>query len=448
MELVTENVDDVESEKSETVTITSIDKITITNDEIEYYTCGLIKLIPYDSNFVVLAGLFLLEIYYKKFYNIPHTNHRFKDIQVYLFGSKEQIQKNFNQIVKNIESVYGPIKNKGENFVEYRVKVSDYYNYYKEYYFANYKKTLQIYFVDCKSVTDLINIMESANEMCYWTNNSGFKLSIYTHLACVNNQVMVNPQTNKIIYSETLYWLKTIGFNLDQYLKSHMFINDYPIAEYEARARRWPKLNGPNNTEIDFEYISRDLIDPFSYEKNFVSFNNLNLHFKKFYDNEHFICNNNNYRYIIVQGQIKEIKYSITGNANNLIFLISDNDVANKFIEILNFCAKKLSNESKIKSYLVNTNFLKNNESKIYNQHYIYPNKYFDDNKLGIVCEFNNLECNNYLYYKGVVWCTDSTGVSVSETSLPLNQDVLAWIKIKIFDNSKIIMFILDFIAL
>jgi len=134
-----------------------------------------------------------------------------------VFGTEQTILDKVYQIAKCLET----IENLGSlTFIE---KTNTKLIRFK---FENSKKIINVICCDCANVNELMNSFETANEMMYWTPEIGLVISPFAKMSFEMNQVMSNFKFKGDISNQNLYNLKTVGFELTDYIKNNLFVSN------------------------------------------------------------------------------------------------------------------------------------------------------------------------------------------------------------------------------
>ncbi len=430
--------------------------VTVTKEDIDYCSMGILDYIPLDINSAVLAGTFPLEIYYSKLHNKPLTNANFKIIQIYLFGSAEKILENINKIFTNLEKAYGNSTDKSNINVIARSASFHSDLYFIDFEFVSLLKIVRVYWAKYKNVEQLIDSFGSANEMCYWTNETGFVSSQFCKIACLLNQIVENPRHNQMVPADTLLELKTIGFNLSQYVKTNWLCNDWPIkpkpasysTKYERKYGNFKWHNQETISDFNLDRINNSIeLEP-NEKPNFTQFDDLTFRSESYFVESFRLkfIKPNGYSNIVLCGKIKKI----TKEKANIIFFISDNTIAKKLIQVLTYASKEVYPDKPVnQSCLINTGFLTPEEKSLFNvdnQSKKIPD-YSKESKVGIVCgsHLTQFEDDYRVHYTNLNKCTKK-GVH----QMPLDTELTIWLDVRteITNNGKVVSCVISSIVI
>ena len=375
-------------------------KVTGLPDKLEFddQTTKIFKQVQLDSKSVVFAGLFLLELYYNKTYGKPLSTKYIgkpKPMEIYVFGSSQIIIESINKLIEQLQK----IKDFGQ--MQIRTKSSGFYND-KHFIIAkgnpdiinftweNFYREINVWSINCKNTTELMGFFESGNEMLYWAHDTGLVSSPFGKIAMETKQIVPNVKNCKTISNQKIFELVCIGMDPQNYISSSGFvhqlcpqideakyygkilceeINESTIENYVIKIantnyQSWIELDGLEQQLTVTNFIIDDLVHP--------------------------INKSSEYNCLMFTGIFKQT-FVVKGNIY-VVLAIPDNQVANKFKNIVKFCFERFQttygNDTPIKTWIVDSNYLKPDEKYLsYLSEYELLHDYSHESNMVICCE-------------------------------------------------------------
>lgn len=186
--------------------------------DLDYFTCGLVKLIPFDSDSIVFTGGLLFDAYYahvhqtKPFYNLQDL----KDIDLFLIGTEENKISITSNIISNLKLAYGD-----ENvFASIQYSVIS-------IYIVGIPRIVQLICTNYLKPDEVINSFDFAHVAMYVTNN-GFYASPFAKMAVKLKKVLPNPNCGKRAKLSRLIKYASRGLDISDYVK------EFPITTNDA----------------------------------------------------------------------------------------------------------------------------------------------------------------------------------------------------------------------
>ncbi len=216
--------------------------------DLDYFTCGLLKLIPVSSsNSIVFTGGLLFDAYFahihqtKSSYNLQDL----KDIDLFLIGSDETKANITKEIITNLKLAYGD-ENVGAS-VQYSVI---------SIYIVGIPRIVQLICTNYTKPDEVIDSFDFAHVAMHLTNG-GFYVSPFAKMAVQLKKVLPNPNCGKRAKLSRLLKYSTRGLDISDYVK------EFPLTTYDAsqvEKKSWEKITYDKTKNlVDKEAISGNL---------------------------------------------------------------------------------------------------------------------------------------------------------------------------------------------
>lgn len=374
--------------------------VTVLPNELEFdeQTGKILKAIQLDSKSTVFAGLYLLELYYNKTYGKPLATKYIgkpKPIEIYVFGSNQTLIESINKLIEQLQK----IKDFGQ--MQIRTKSSGFCNDKHfiivkgnpdiiSFSWENFNREIDVWSINCKNTTELMGFFESGNEMLYWAHDTGLVSSPFCKIAMETKQIVPNVKNCKTISNQKIFELICIGLDPHDYISSSGFVHQLCPQIDETR----------NYGKILCEEINESTIENYVIEianTNHQSWTELDELEQKLTvtnflidDLVHPINKSSEYNCLMFTGIFKQT-FVVKGNIY-VVLAIPDNQVANKFKNIVKFCFERFQttyvNDSPIKTWIVDSNYLKPDEKYLsYWSGYEHLHDYSHESNMVICCE-------------------------------------------------------------
>lgn len=367
-------------------------------------TLEILKTVKTNSNSVVFSGLFLLELYYNKTNNLKLNLQPIKrnPIDLFVFGTPKTIINSVYTIIEQIQNVKqtGPMR-----IYEYKNdSVQTIYSPHKfiQIQLTGFVRPVNIYCVSCKNSTGLMDMFESSNEMMFWAHDTGLVISLWAKMGMETNQVVPSYKNNISISSQKLFELKSIGFDISNYVKSTGFTKPlFPVLKH---------------SRTDGDIFFDDNLDEVKIKSYMIELNNktsqwtdldngdIKLSLSKNIIDNYLIHPQNktmDHCGLILYGKFNQV-FSVdvkigNGKINKQVYIvltIEDDEIASKLKNITKFYVDTIrqTHQGNIETYIVNTNYLNSNEKYLsYQPNGITEklNNYMDSPNMVIVCKLH-----------------------------------------------------------
>ncbi len=226
--------------------------------DLDYFTCGLLKLIPLDSDSVVFSGGLLFDAYYahvhqtKSSYNLQDV----KDIDLFLIGSEKNKISITANIISNLKLAYGN-KNVGASIEHSVISI----------YIVGIPRIVQLICTNYLKPEEVINSFDFAHVAMHVTNN-GFYASPFAKMAIQLKKVLPNPNCGKRAKLSRLIKYISRGLDISDYVKEFpITINDASKIEIKSYIQR--KYNETKNL-VNSESSSVDEFVSYELNKNLL----------------------------------------------------------------------------------------------------------------------------------------------------------------------------------
>ncbi len=350
-------------------------------------TFQILKAIKLDSRSAVFAGLFLLELYYNKIHNLSFENdtknmsngknlyeyHKPNPLTIFVFGLEQNIIEFVDKITAQLKkiNIFGQMKmyieKKSINWIEKKFIC---------FKWPNYSRTIKIWCVNCKNSSELMEYLDSGNEMMYWAHNTGLVISPFAKIGIETNQVVPNVKNLNQIPNQKLFELKLIGFEIGNYIKSLGFVRGVEPKFNLIDKEKEEILIG----EINMTNIEAFLVDCKNTDQNNwteLDDHNQKLELLHWIGEKYLIHPKNkwNNSSIIFNGIFKQVL--ISKRDIYIVMTIPDIEVANKIKNIVKFCFDNCSKNNFKTNYscLIDSKYLKSGQKYLSLQSYKFTNE-------------------------------------------------------------------------
>lgn len=352
----------------------------------------ILNVLPLHLDSVVLSGLYLVEQYYAKVKRFSYVNTKDK-IEIFVFGSEQTILEKVNQIVNSLHTIkkFGSlsfIENSEKKII--RLK------------FAKLTNFIMVNCYDCANANELLNRFETANEMMYWTPATGLVINPFAKMSFEINQVMRNFKFKGDIPNQKLFNLKTIGFELTEYIKDTLFVPNDNLSVSQWVNNGWyveftqeifTKRINETNIKKFIIYQENPQVDYTNYLGKFdISSLKMSRTVNKLipYSKNKSV----NHNMILLRGWVSQV-IKMPGCVY-LSFFVSDNEIAYKLVQVFNFYKRSLESHETYVPVIDTSFFTENKLEPLYklsrNTLDISKNllDYSKEKNLGLLCKLFN----------------------------------------------------------
>ena len=395
---------------TEGVSVMEVNNVTVTEEDLNYYTHGIFSHIKLDSSYAILSDFLLLKIYYNKLYQIKtFDNNEHQDIIIWFHGSEETNLNNINKLIKNLEKAYGSFTSDNQQVI-LKTKRNSMNSYYIELIWKDIPRSIYIKSSNFKNPQENMMYCETANNMVYWAHDSGLVVSPYAKIAIESNQIIPGPKYKKPIKYDVLMALLSIGFSFSSYAQTHLLVYDkipfnYSYVknrDFSKEAHSTTLLNDSTitNKDINWSDVSSFGDNPYYIGSNINDTTKLGYSKMVGLATEIGIVNSGSlgtsYKIIMFEAVIKQ--FITYGSSCYVVVTIPDNEMGNQLVKIVNFLINyekgttKITN-SKVNSCILNSNFLSPEEKIMCNVFEPKPNlnllDYSSENNLVLLIEIS-----------------------------------------------------------
>jgi hypothetical protein len=186
--------------------------------DLDYFTCGLFKMIPLDSNSVVFTGGLLFDAYYAHVHQTKPNYYLqdLKDIDLFLIGTEENKISITTKIIKNLMLAYGD-ENVCTSIQHSVISI----------YIVGIPRIVQLICTNYSKPDEVIDSFDFAHVAMHVTGN-GFYASPFAKMAVQLKKVLPNPNCGKRAKLSRLIKYASRGLNISDYVK------EFPITNNDA----------------------------------------------------------------------------------------------------------------------------------------------------------------------------------------------------------------------
>ncbi len=186
--------------------------------DLDYFTCGLLKLIPLDSNSVVFTGGLLFDAYYAHVHQTKpsYDLQDLKDIDLFLIGTEENKILITANIISNLKLAYGD-ENVCPSIQHSVISI----------YIVGIPRIVQLICTNYLKPDEVINSFDFAHVAMHVTGN-GFYASPFAKMAIQLKKVLPNPNCGKRAKLSRLIKYASRGLDISDYVK------EFPITTNDA----------------------------------------------------------------------------------------------------------------------------------------------------------------------------------------------------------------------
>ncbi len=255
-------------------------------DELTY---GIMWLIPLDINSMIFSGGLLFDAYWNKYYNgnSNYNNFKFKDIDLFLFGSEDKKKSNIVCVINNIIEKFG-VDNVWAGYSDTIINIT----------IKGIPRSVQIICTNRNTADEVINDFDLAHVMMY-LSDVGLYVSPFALASMESKVILPNPKSKAIAKFSRLKKYHQRGLSMSKY------ISEYPLVN------------------LDFKkiYDNEKIVQIYSRTNNFLK--NIQSHLA----NYNKLFNRNNFNIKKVKStKILNLSYiNITGNLNKYSDKYSNN---------------------------------------------------------------------------------------------------------------------------